>query len=201
MSEYVRSADLKPQPGDLFAVSGRGLVSWLIRWWTGSPISHIAVVGRVDSVVEATSLNGRIGVWERSLRSFLERAARRGDRVMWLRLHRRHIEDIDARVRMVTYLYRQVGKLYDFRQAIRSGIGLFRSVESDAKFFCSELAARCHEAGGVYECNASEVKPVDICRFAIYEPEYIPVVGSAVEIDGFNSREPDGFGEGGIRVR
>ena len=94
-------------------------------------------------------------------------------------------------------------------QAIRSaldtldGIPLLgrattQNVEDFSQFFCSELVAAGLEAGGVIESiNASEVTPVDLCRFNLYADEYVQFRGEEEpkEIHRFNSIDPTGWGE------
>ena len=59
-------------------------------------------------------------------------------------------------------------------------------------FFCSELAAAGLEAAGVLSAiNASEVTPIDLCRFNIYQDRYFQFKGEELtRIRGFNSINP-----------
>ena len=58
-------------------------------------------------------------------------------------------------------------------------------------FFCSELVAAGLEAGRVLDTiNASEVTPIDLCRFNIYQDEYFQFRGEELtRIRGFNSMD------------
>ena len=97
------------------------------------------------------------------------------------------------------------GRPYDTTQAIASAIdlkynALFASAihnnECFSKLFCSELAAAALEAGGVIKTiNASEVTPADLCRFNIFADHYYQLKGKATTINGYNSINPNGFGE------
>jgi hypothetical protein len=71
-----------------------------------------------------------------------------------------------------------------------------RSEEDFSRFFCSELVAAGLEAGGaIQSLNASEVTPVDLCMFSIYEERYYQLKGGRKLIEGFNSLDPEGWGE------
>lgn len=67
------------------------------------------------------------------------------------------------------------------------------NTEEDAEiFFCSELVAGALEAGGVIiGIEPSKVTPIDMCRFNLYEEEYIQFKGEErTRIRGFNSANP-----------
>ena len=85
--------------------------------------------------------------------------------------------------RFYDFLFSQVGKGYDTIQAIKSALDaldglpllsrLTRNEEDFSEFFCSELAAAALEEAGVTpKINASEVTPIDLCRFNIYQDKY-----------------------------
>lgn len=66
-----------------------------------------------------------------------------------------------------------------------------RSAEDFSRFFCSELVAAGLEAGqAVPRINASEVTPIDLCRWAIYEPDYYLLQGEPKEITRFGTLDP-----------
>ena len=94
-------------------------------------------------------------------------------------------------------------KPYDMPQAIASALDtLDRSplgkhsptynFEDFSKFFCSELVVAGLEiAGSVGSVNASEVTPIDLCRWAIYEPNYYQLKGDSTKtIKRFNTVSP-----------
>ena len=69
--------------------------------------------------------------------------------------------------------------------------------EDFSRFFCSELAAAAlEEAGMVPRLNASEVTPIDLCQWAIYEPTYHQLfwdeqaLPEQREIKRYNSYDP-----------
>ncbi|MGD8931607.1 MAG: hypothetical protein PVI52_03485, partial [Chromatiales bacterium] len=64
--------------------------------------------------------------------------------------------------------------------------------EDFSKFFCSELvAAGLEMAGAVGAVNASEVTPIDLCRWKIYQGSYYQLKGSKKKkISRFNTADP-----------
>jgi hypothetical protein len=50
-------------------------------------------------------------------------------------------------------------------------------------------------AGVVSGVNASEVTPVDICRFNIFKKRYVQLKGKGRVIGGFNSLKADNWGQ------
>ena len=71
-----------------------------------------------------------------------------------------------------------------------------RSQEDFSSFFSSELITAGLEAGGAIESiNASETTPMDLCRFSIYQEKYYQLKGSKELIKGYNTLNPEGWGE------
>ena len=64
--------------------------------------------------------------------------------------------------------------------------------EDFSKFFCSELvSAGLEVAGSVGNVNSSEVTPIDLCRWSIYEDSYYQLKGeSSKRISRFNTASP-----------
>ncbi len=60
------------------------------------------------------------------------------------------------------------------------------------KFFCSELiAAGLEKAGATGSVNASEVTPIDLCRWCIYQDKYYQLKGDpSKKISRFNTASP-----------
>jgi hypothetical protein len=114
----------------------------------------------------------------------------------WLPLAGQVREKLDLG-KFFDFLFKQKGKKYDMPQAIGSGVDFMDrwhklgwNEEDFSKFFCSELVAAGLEAGGaIPEVNASEVTPIDICRWAIYR-ECIQFAGDAKKINRFNTLDP-----------
>ena len=162
------------QPGDLIAYGGMGWVSKLIKWSTGSPVSHVGVVARVDSghervmVMESTSLNGRKGV---QMNRLSKRVQEYNGHVWWLPLSDRSREKLDID-KFWEYLWAQDGKKYDYLQASMSAT-LFWAREDFGKLFCSELVAGAYEAGGlIAKINSSEATPKDLVNMRLYKRAY-----------------------------
>ena len=70
-----------------------------------------------------------------------------------------------------------------------------RQIENEEDFenvFCSELATGALEAGGVIPgIESSKVTPIDLCRFNLYEEEYVQFKGQErTRIRAFNSVAP-----------
>lgn len=201
--------------GDVLAFSGKGEFSEIIKWATRASVSHVGVVlqtklliegepqmGMFNEVLESTSLDGFSGVVKSRLSDRLDTY---DGEVWWLPLRRDLHEAMDKKT-FYDFLLHQVRKPYDMPQAIRSALdamdrvplvgGLTHNKEDFAKFFCSELVAAGLEAGGVVQnVNASEVTPIDLCMFNIYEKDYYQLKGDRKDIRGFNSLNPTGWGE------
>ena len=64
--------------------------------------------------------------------------------------------------------------------------------EDFSRFFCSELvAAGLEKAGTVGTVNASEVTPIDLCRWNIYATTYFQLKGQAdKQISRYNTLDP-----------
>ena len=97
-------------------------------------------------------------------------------------------------------------KEYDLPQAIISALNAMddnpligkatHGAEDFSKLFCSELAAAGLEAGGVINSlNASEVTPIDSCKFNIHKPEHYQIKGGEKRIGGFNTLNSEVWGE------
>ncbi len=201
------------KPGDVIAFAGSGPASEVIQRATRSNVSHVGVVlqtqpgpdepqGEVLQVIESTSLDGFTGVTISRLR---ERIQGYDGRVWWLPLR----DSVRAKVNwqgFQDFLLQQEGKPYDLPQAIMSGLDQLddhalleratHAVEDFAMFFCSELVAGALEAcGAITHLNASEVTPIDLCTFDIYQQDYYQLKGDPEPIQGYNCVSPEGWGE------
>ncbi|UJS25282.1 hypothetical protein [Thiothrix winogradskyi] len=205
----------KMKPGDIIAFSGKGNISDIIKWATRSSVSHVAVIlhsqvlingeperDYINEVIESTSLNGFSGV----IRSRLSDRLRKYEgEVWWLPLRDAVREKMDLGL-FCRFLLDQEGKEYDMPQAVKSSLdaldmlrlagSVTYNIEDFAKFFCSELAAAGLEASGaIRSVNSSEVTPVDLCMFSIYQNNYYQIKGDEKDIKGYNSLSPEGWGE------
>ena len=105
-----------------------------------------------------------------------------------------------------TFLLEKENLPFDIPQAISSAsddldelplIGdMVRNKEDFSAFFCSELVTAGLEAGGLIQSTkCSEVTPLDLCQFAIYEATYYQLKGPETPIPGYNTLNPEGWGE------
>lgn len=192
------------QPGDVIAFGGKGRASSWIKFLTRGPVSHVGIVLRRKmanangdprvfvEVIESTSLGGVVGVQTTRLSDHLR--SYEGE-IWWLPLEAEVRARMDE-VALFDFLFAQDGKAYDLSGSLRAGFDLFDSVgfeadEDFARFFCSELvAAGLEAAGAVGSVNASEVTPIELCRWCVFADAHQVAGESLVEIEGFNSRAP-----------
>jgi hypothetical protein len=204
------------RPGDVIAFGGKGSIPDWIKAATQSPVSHVAVVLRSSlptddasatwsspQIIEATGeLDQYYGVSVRWLDEHI--AGYPGD-MWWLPLS----DAVRSRLnveRFSAFLLEQEDAPFDVPQAVQSAaddldhvplIGeLTHSREDLSALFCSELVAAGLEAGGaIGSLNCSEVTPMDLVRFAIYQGTYYQIKGSRAVIVGYNRLNPEGWGE------
>ncbi len=200
------------QPGDVVAFGGKGHFSEIIKFATFSSVSHVGVIlqtkipedetGRYfNQIIESTSLNGFNGV---NVSRFSDRLDYEGE-VWWLPLKKEIREASFNQNKFFNFLFNQAKdrKPYDTPQAIKSALDALDNLpfgihgpaynkEDFSKFFCSELVSAGLEiAGAVGSVNASEVTPIDLCRWNIYEDSYYQLKGeSSKRISRFNTASP-----------
>ena len=214
----ARYDDIKQEirPGDVIAFGGKGGFAGVIKWATLGPINHVAIVMTAqdqedgespaewsDQIIESTSaLDKYAGV---NIRQIEERVDEHEGQVWWLPLSERTRQKLDLG-ELDAFLVQQLGKGYDSQQAIKSAPDLVedvpllgrmtRSEEDFSRFFCSELVAAGLEAGGAIDSlNSSEVTPMDLCMFSIYQDRYYQLKGGRTLISGYNTLHPEGWGE------
>lgn len=198
-------------PGDVVAFGGRGSFAELIKFATRSDVSHVAVVLKTEILgnsggqyfnllVESTGSNGVAMIRFSDLMRDYE------GEIWWLPLNEQVREARFFEAPFFDFLFKQVRgrKTYDLPQALRAALDSLDTVDGPAynrqdfsRFFCSELVAAAFQAGGLIDnVNASEVTPIELCTWNIYEPAYVHLKGSMRKrIRDFNSLEP------GARVR
>ncbi len=193
------------RPGDVIAFSGKKAFSKIIKKATKSNISHVGVVLHTKLEMSGTS-QGRLfnqiaeatasGVKFTKL-SDIKRNHK--GKLWWLPLN-----DI-ARAALTNnekdffdFLIDSRGKPYDTLPVlIRAWIdhldrlGITENKEDFGSLFCSELVAGALEKADVISnINASEVTPIDVCRFRIYADDYVQFKGKKKKIRRFNSMDP-----------
>jgi hypothetical protein len=203
-------------PGDIIAFSSNVGFSSLIKLATRSSVTHVGIVfqtklfiygeaqdGFFNQVMESTVASGtRAGVIANRLSDRVKFYP--GD-MWWLPLRADIREKMDLR-KFYNFLLHHEHRSYDIGQAIRSAFDLpnhlpipaklSRNAEDFSRFFCSELAAAALEASGaIGSLNASEVTPIDLCMFSIYENDYVQLKGEKRLISGFNTLDPNGWGQ------
>lgn len=178
--------------GDVIAFSGKGRVSELIKWKTGSPYSHVAMVVAVDlsagfgksvMITEATTLltlpdakTGELvkGVQMQWLSQRLD--AYDGD-VWWGQvLESFPVDKLHNMTRWIRQRHVQRTP-YDAIQAMGAGMDLFDwipGVANDPDFsslFCSEYVMRAWQIAGLVDdtVNPSEMTPADVMALPFVE--------------------------------
>lgn len=209
--------DARPQmkAGDVIAFSGKGDFSEIIKWATRAPVSHVGIIlqskllidgdpqsGIFNQIIESTSLNGFSGV---TISRLSDRLDTYDGEIWWLPL-RKDIQASMDKKKFYDFLIHQERKEYDMPQAIKSALDALDKVpvvgnvthntEDFSRFFCSELvAAGLEAAGAISHINASEVTPIDLCSFSLFESDYFQLKGNRKEIRGYNAIAPTGWGE------
>lgn len=201
------------EPGDVIAFSGKGNISEVIKLFTKSAVSHVGVVFQtkqvndpdpdrfMNTLMESNSLDAASGV---VMTRLSDRVCNYDGKLWWLPLSKEVRKRMDLRT-FFDFLVKQEGKAYDTKQAIKCALdelddvpflkALTYNKEDFSKFFCSELvAAALEDAGVINNINASEVTPIDLCSFNIYEGTYYQLKGPDTLIKGYNSVKPDGWG-------
>lgn len=203
------------RPGDIIAFGGNSLFSRWTKLTTRSAVTHIAIVmqtkmrdedsGRYfNQVMEATVYDGKKGVMTNRLS---ERIITYDGDIWWLPLGQIARTSFEQNKHaFFNFMFAQDGKKYDVLQLFGSAVDaldkhpVFSKIsyneEDFSSWFCSELIAEGLETAGIIKSvNASEVTPVDICRFAIFEQKYVQLKGDGRLINGFNSLNADNWGQ------
>ncbi len=201
------------RPGDVIAFGGKGHFSEIIKFATFSGVSHVGVIlqteiaddeeGRFfNQIIESTSLNGFNGV---NISRFSDRLDTYEGELWWLPLKKQIRDKLFDKTKFFNFLFNQAKerKPYDMPQAIKSAVDALDNLpfgmhgpaynqEDFSKFFCSELvSAGLEVAGAIDSVNASEVTPIDLCRWNIYEDSYFQLKGeSSKRISRFNTASP-----------
>lgn len=214
-SALYKDARSQMKAGDVIAFSGKGNFSEIIKWATRASVSHVGVIlqsnlliagesqpGMFNQIIESTSLNGFSGV---SISRLSDRLDTYEGEIWWLPLKKPIWEEMD-KTKFYNFLIHQERKEYDMPQAVKSALDALdnipvlgratKNIEDFSRFFCSELvAAGLESAGAIDHVNASEVTPIDLCSFALFEPDYYQLKGNRKEIRGYNALDPNGWGE------
>lgn len=186
MSVFYQTIRGAIRTGDVFAFSGKGRVSEVIKWRTGSPYSHVGVALRIpeyDAVMlcESTTLSDLPNVLTGNrVRGaglyFLRQRLRSYDgEVWWVRQKAVTLGDLHNRARQKALEWCREETPYDSVQACGAGVdwwdGLFGNEPDFSALFCSELVARFHQIAGNLDqgFNPSEATPGDVVAFDFLE--------------------------------
>jgi len=213
--ERKEYSDVRPfmKPGDVIAFGGKGHFSQVIKFATCSGVSHVGVIlqtkvvedssGRFfNQIIESTSINNFNGV---VVSRFSDRLDTYEGEIWWLPLDQTLRENKFNSAAFYEFLFNQAEdrKGYDMLQAMKSAVDALDKLpfgihgpgynrEDFSRFFCSELvAAGLEKAGSVGTVNASEVTPIDLCRWNIYGGTYYQIKGDEdKEISRYNTLDP-----------
>lgn len=213
--QKISYKEARPQmkPGDVIAFGGKGHFSEIIKFATRADVSHVGVIVQTrvrgedterffNQIIEST---GSAGV---DIYRFSDRLASYGGEIWWLPLRQQVWDTKFNGKAFYDFLFNQAKqrKPYDTPQAIKSAIDTLDQLpfgvrgpgynqEDFSKFFCSELVAAGLEVSGVVpKINASEVTPIDLCRWNIFEEDYYTLKGDASKmISRYNSLEPSAW--------
>lgn len=209
-SLYGQISD-RVKPGDIIAFSGKNRFSRLARLATGSIISHVGIVCEIGNglhLIESVSFKQKSDSdkdpSELCHKQINSRIDKYNGLVWWLPL------SADSRAllsqeKLCSFLLSTDSKSYDIPQAIRAVLDMieensffdlsaYKQEDLDT-FCCAEMAAAALEAGGVIEnINPSAVTPASLCSFKIFAEDYFQLKGRRQKLDGYNGRDPEGFG-------
>ena len=203
------------KPGDVIAFGGSSNFSEIIKFATYSSVSHVGTILHTkipedntdrffNQIVESTSSKGV------AIARFSERLEEYDGDLWWLPLKKEIRDNSFDQVKFFNFLFNQVKqkKPYDLPQAVKSAVDALDNLpfethgpgynkEDFSKFFCSELVSAALEiAGATGSVNASEVTPIDLCRWALYEDSYYQLKGdSSTKISRFNTAPPENWNE------
>ena len=212
--KYKEYSDIRGsmRRGDVIAFGGKEIVSTIVKGATSSKsVTHVGIVVQSEyrkfdddndereiivRIMESGKSDGNTCIVENLLSKRVENY---NGAMWWLRL-REDIRDNFDSFAFIDFVFLQQGRPYDLPQAIRAAIdfadesGLTLNEENFSKLFCSEFVAAALERAGVLKCiNASEVTPIELCQFQIYDPCYVifkrDEKGKDKKIEGFNSQD------------
>ncbi len=166
------------QDGDILLCKGKGWISSLIRWETGSIYSHVAVVASASLglIVEAVPKGGVRAISIENYKTPYD-------------LYRVKDRASFEPLQVVAYLIRTLARKYDLQSTVKLGCELLLrnlgfiqlavlkaakqkeaadSLQKDQDYFCSELCYLAFMAGGLDIVpqigNAETTSPGDIAR-------------------------------------
>ncbi len=206
-------------PGDVIAFGGNSRFSQMIRFASGSEVSHAAVISHgIDGengpwIYESSTREGGAAPAQGVAKNPLERVLSAYDgNIWWLPLRSgvpRQLPEFDiASFQACLKSFEGVG--FDIidgprsvvRDLIERTLGTPEDpiVEDLDTFFCSELVSYALEKAGVLQrINSSKYSPKDLCGWRIYRDQCVLLKGDEGRaIDNFNTQEPPHDDDGDI---
>jgi len=201
----INEVEHKLLAGDIIAFGGDNNVSKMIKAATNSVVSHVAIV--INSPSNLSVNEDEIVFMEANFAKKMVCISTLSDKLenfsgyMWhLPLSATLRSDLMNSTDLHAFLEAQLHKPYDTTQALKSAVdcldnfpfcknGATYNEEDFREVFCSELVTGALEAGKLIgEVNASEVTPIEICQWEIFEPTYFQLQGEGTQsIDAYNS--------------
>jgi len=197
-----------PKVGEIFAVNGKGWVSYLIKLISRG-VSHVEILALnpESGEIECFSADGK-GARFKPMKDVVKDTD--GD-ITYLELRDDVREKFDEQ-KFGEVIISLDGVPYDFLHLIGVGIddehinffsifsriptwiltmlkGVFHNEETLAKVVCSGASAWGLKKGLGLNINASEQTPLDICRWNLYKPKVKLLKGNPMTISKFNTVE------------
>jgi len=150
------------QSGDLLLFKGKGLMSKIIQWGTGSEFSHIGICVNAEMYLLIEAQNCVRAADIRTMKDYTIFRVKEGNPY-----------DLD---KVISFLVSKLNSKYDFKGVLFLGImKLFRlkrlanKWQKDRDYFCSELATAAFKAGGlnIVPIEAGVASPADISNSEI----------------------------------
>lgn len=198
LTQYLKVCP-RLRPGDVIAFAGREPISWLIRWVTGSPLSHVAVVrqGRhapKDVLISESTLNDtHNGAQTNPLGETL---AYYGDgasaMALFLKEDFRRTIDFQKFYAFLgaaeTYVHYDVKGLFGFLLRQLPLLGpYFCQAENPRQMFCDAYVIAAFEASGALRgINYRKMTPQDLAEMSIYDSA-AALIGKPFKIRHFNT--------------
>ena len=186
-------------PGDPIIFCGRGFISAVAKLGGLSRASHVATIYDSNTLCETTNAQGKPYALKRNLRQAIKDY--NGDiYILPLAARYRNIKGLrqSREIILQDWLDDISGKKvpYDYWQAIRCAIVTpWKAKESFSKLYCCEITGHSLEIMCFLNLNASELRPKNIHRFALYADTYYCVKGECTPLKKFNTGNPEGFGK------
>ncbi len=191
MTDYIEYRS-QMRTGDVIAFSGKGRVSEIIKWKTGSPYSHVGLVLEVDLyggigdavfLIESTTLSNLPDIKTGEFREgvqlhFLSNRVDSYDgEIWWVPLKDGLSQTAEFKLQKWLRGKHQSRTKYDNFQVFGAGLDLFDwipglEMEPDfSSLFCSELVMKALQMAGVVsdDINPSEQTPDDVVKYSCFD--------------------------------